>query len=268
LVAPAFAAAAFAGIIGFLAGSSLPGDTLYPVRDVLGRVGLTHSVKDDVGDRIERATQFLTQAENAFGREQLPQAEVLAMQALGETYVAEDLLRELDNAADLRDQVADLQANASKLLDDIVEAKLELVAPDNSGPGSVNSGSGSNSGSGGGDDNSGPGSGSDDSSGSGSGSDDGGGSDDSSGPGSGGSDDSSGSGSGSDDSSGPGSGGIDDSSGPGSGGSDDRREDEADARADAEEEAAKDAEDAAEDAAKDAEDEADGDGSGSGSGTN
>src|SRR6185503_9328714 len=63
--APALAAAAVAGVIGFLAGSALPGDALYPVRDVLGKVGLTDTAREEAGQHLEKASADIEAAELA-----------------------------------------------------------------------------------------------------------------------------------------------------------------------------------------------------------
>lgn len=223
---PATAAVAMLILLAVVSRTALPGQTLYPVRKVLGGVGLAPSPAREVRALIDEAAQLVEEAEGA-ATSAPTEAQDLASRTLGTLAEAEELVDELDGErADAFDEEIDVLEDraddAYDRADDTLDARED--AEDDSERGD-SSGSGS-----GGDDSSGPGSGDDNSSGSGSGGDDdssGSGSDDgdddSSGSGSGGDDDSSGSGSGGsggDDSSGSGSGGDDDSSGSGSGSDD------------------------------------------------
>jgi hypothetical protein len=172
--------------------SALPGESLYPVRNVLRSAGLAEAPDEDIKREIDDAVLSIGRARVASERD-LPLAERLAVAALMSLGRAEGYLDEV-GAADralYEDRIDSLRLRAIALI------RATLDEDDNSGPGS-------------GDDNSGPGS--DDSGSDDSGDSSGSGSDDS------GSGDSSGSGS--DDpseSSGPGSDGSGDSSGSGSG---------------------------------------------------
>jgi hypothetical protein len=229
--APALAAAAVAGVIGFLAGSALPGDTLYPVRDVLGKVGLTDTAREEAAQHLDRASDDLDAAELAFQGESLLAARDLAGDALAEVNLARRLISKLDDADALRERADDLEEGADELIEDILDVRGEAanerggddVRDDNSGPGSVESGddnSGPGSDDSGGDDSGSDGSGSDSGSGVSGGDNSGSGSDDSGSGDSGG--DSGSNDSGGDDRSGSGSNSGDDSiSGSHDSGSDD-----------------------------------------------
>lgn len=199
--------------------TALPGQTLYPVRKVLGGVGLAPSTAAETRALLSEAEQLVVTAEGAV-LSAPTRAQELARRAMVKLEEAERLAGELDGErADsfdaeidaLEDRADDAYDAADDTLDEREEAAEEdgdepERGDDSSGPGSGGGDDSSGSGSGG------DGSGDDDSSGSGSGGDDSGG-DDSSGSGSGGDD------SGGDDSSGSGSGGDDsdndDSSGKG-----------------------------------------------------
>jgi hypothetical protein len=196
VVSPALAVVGLVAIIAFVGGRALPGETLYPVREALGSVGLANLPEEEFEDHIDDAERLLTQSADAIGSDQLSRAESLALRAMIELEAARGLIEELNRSN--RDEAAaivDRRFGEARVL---ITSAVQLIEAgedeDNSGPG-------------GDDDSSGPGSGDEDSSGPGSGGDE-----DSSGPGSGGDDDSSGPGSGG----GSGSGG-DDSGGPGSG---------------------------------------------------
>jgi hypothetical protein len=202
VVSPALAVVGLVAIIAVIGGRALPGETLYPVREALGSVGLANLPEEEFEEHTDDADRLLTQAVIALGNDEPGRAESLALRAMIELEEARGLVEELarSSRAEAAAQVDRLLGRARTL---ITAAALTIEGAgddDSSGPGS------------GDEDNSGPGSGDDDSSGSGSGGGD------SSGPGSG-DDDSSGSGSGGGDSSGPGS-GDDDSSGSGSEGGD------------------------------------------------
>jgi hypothetical protein len=215
VVSPALAVVGLVAIIAFIGGRALPGETLYPVREALGSVGLANLPEEEFEEHTDDADRLLTQAVVALGTDEPGRAESLALRAMIELEEARGLIEELarSNRVDAAALVDRLLGRARTL---ITTAALTIEGAgddDSSGPGSGdedNSGPGSgdedNSGPGSGDeDNSGPGSGDDDSSGPGSGGDNSGSGSDSSGSGSGGGD-SSGSGSGDGDSSGSGSG--------------------------------------------------------------
>jgi hypothetical protein len=196
VVTPALAVVGLIAIIAFIGGRALPGETLYPVREALGSVGLANLPEEEFEEHTDDADQLLTHAVVALGNDEPGRAESLTLRAMIELEEARGLIEELarSNRTGAAAEVDRLLGRARSL---ITAAALTIQGDDD------------NSGQGSGDDNSGPGSGEDDSSGPGSGDDDssgsGSGDDDSSGPGSGG-DDSSGSGSGGGDSSGTGSG--------------------------------------------------------------
>jgi hypothetical protein len=185
VLSPALAVVGLVAIIAVIGGRALPGETLYPVREALGSVGLAKLPEEEFEEHTDDADQLLTQAVVALGNDEPGRAESLALRAMIELEEARGLVEELarSNRADAEAEVDRLLGRARTL---ITTAALTIEGADD-------------------DDSSGPGSGDDD---------------DSSGPGSGDDDDSSGPGSGDDDSSGPGSGDDDDSSGPGSGGGD------------------------------------------------
>jgi hypothetical protein len=198
VVSPALAVVGLVAIIAVIGGRALPGETLYPVREALGSVGLAKLPEEEFEEHTDDADQLLTQAVVALGNDEPGRAESLALRAMIELEEARGLVEELarSNRADAEAEVDRLLGRARTLIT-TAALTIEGADDDSSGPGSGDD-----------DDSSGPGSGDDDdSSGPGSGDDD-----DSSGPGSGGGDNS---GSGSD-SSGSGSGGGD-SSGSGSG---------------------------------------------------
>ena len=181
LAVPAFALVLLGTLIGVAGRGALPGDALYPVREVLLEVGLAPPAAQLVDARIDSADRLLDRA-RAQPEQRMGEAHRLALRAIGALASARRLAEELDapaRATTLKN-VRVLETAAS---DVIVEAASPggLASPSPSGDPN--------------DDSSGPGSGSDDpgddSSGSGSGGDDSG--DDSSGSGSGG-DDSGGSG--------------------------------------------------------------------------
>jgi hypothetical protein len=214
---PATAAVAVLIVLGVVSRSALPGQTLYPVRKVLGGVGLAPSTAGEVRERIDRAERLVDDAA-ADVVSSPDRAMDLALRAISVLDEAERLADEVDgsrkDALDAEIDALEDRADAAydEAEDNLEEREREVEDgddPTGSGSGDDSSGSGS------GDDSSGSGSGDDDSSGSGSGGDDSGDDDDSSGSGSGGDDGDD------DDSSGSGSGGDDDSSGSGSGGDDD-----------------------------------------------
>jgi hypothetical protein len=183
----------------------VPGDSFYPVRGALTKVGLASAPVREANREIRVARNLLVRAETAL-LDDPDRAEDLAHEAIDHLGDAWDLIEDLDRAdrAAAETRIRALEERASTVITqaEIAEDRLDDLEDDNSGSGSGSSGSGSDD-----DDSSGSGS-------SGSGSDD----DDSSGSGSSGSDsdddDNSGSGS-----SGSGSGSDDDSSGSGSSGS-------------------------------------------------
>jgi hypothetical protein len=206
--APALAAVTLLVALGVVSRGAQPGQTLFPVRKVLGNVGLAPSTAKEVRVQLDRADALLVQASSHVASEP-GRAQELVRDAWGALDRAEELADELDSdrRATFEDAIDDLEDRADAAYEAAEEAReaREEAAEEAEEEREDSSGSGS-------------GGGEDDSSGSGSG-----GSDDEGGSGSGGDDDSSGSGSGGsdDDNSGSGSGGDDDSSGSGSGGSDD-----------------------------------------------
>ncbi|MDQ3951721.1 MAG: hypothetical protein M3279_01975 [Actinomycetota bacterium] len=197
---PATAAVALLVALAVVSRTALPGQTLYPVRKVLGGVGLAPSTAREVRSHVDEAEELVTAAA-ASAVSEPARAQDLAQEAMGVLAEAEELVNELDGErADAFDREIDTLEERAKAAYD--EADDTLDEREEEAESREDRGDSGGRGSGGGDDDSsGPGSGDDDSSGSGSG----GGNDDSSGPGSG-RDDSSSSGSGGDDSSGPGSG--------------------------------------------------------------
>jgi hypothetical protein len=199
---PATALMLLLALTAFFGRNATGGDFLFPVRKAMAEAGLATNPQEEIERNIERAEDFIDQAEDAAG---LVQVQDLVLRAGARLEDARILADELgpDGRSDALEEIQDVKAEATEVLQEAFEEQREETAGGSGSDDSSGSGSG-------GDDSSGSGSGSDDSSGSGSGDDD------SSGSGSG--DDSSGSGSGGDDSSGSGSG--DDSSGSGSGGGD------------------------------------------------
>ena len=187
---PATALMLLLALTAFFGRNATGGDFLFPVRQAMAEAGLATNPQEEIERNIERAEDFIDQAEDAAT---LGQAQELVITKaggrLGDARVLADELGP-DERSDALEEIRDVQAEGAEVLEEISE-ELRKESGGDEGSGSDDS-----SGSGSGDDSSGSGSGDDDSSGSGSG-------DDSSGSGSGG-DDSSGSGSGSDDSSGSG----------------------------------------------------------------
>ena len=166
LAVPAFALVLLGTLIGVAGRGALPGDALYPVREVLLEVGLAPPAAQLVDARIDSADRLLDRA-RAQPEQRMGEAHRLALRAIGALASARRLAEELDapaRATTLKN-VRVLETAAS---DVIVEAASPggLASPSPSGDPN--------------DDSSGPGSGSDDpgddSSGSGSGGDDSGGS--------------------------------------------------------------------------------------------
>jgi hypothetical protein len=196
LVAPGVAVIALLIVIAAFGRSALPGESLYPVRNVLRSAGLASAPNTELQAEIDDARLLLTRARSAYERDQ-DEGERFVIAALMSLGRAEGFLDDV-GAADrvtfesridaLRTQAVSLIHIGDELDDDDRSGRS---GDDGSGTGSDDSGSDDdNSGSGGDDDNS------------GSGSDDSGGDDDNSGSGSsnsGSGSDSSGSGSGSDD---------------------------------------------------------------------
>jgi hypothetical protein len=211
LLVPGMAVVGFMLVIAIMGRGAVPGEALYPVRNVLRSAGLANAPVEVLETRLEAAETLVDRAEDALDRSAPEAAEDLAAAALQKLGEVGALIGELeaDDRADFAEEIAELQEEALIVIR--LASDQEAINDDSSGSGSGNSGSGSDDGS---EDSSGSDSGSDDRSGSGSGDDTEG---DSSGSGSG-SDDNKGSDSSSDDSSGSGSGDDSDgdSSGPGS----------------------------------------------------
>jgi uncharacterized membrane protein YgcG len=197
-LAPGAAAVAVLVVLALMSRTALPGETLFPVRKVLGNVGLAPSTTREIRAHLGRADALVTDAASLVHSEP-GRAQQLAFRAEAALTEAETLVDELDG--DRRDAYGEEIDALEERAETAYEAAEEVLEEREEATGDGGRGGG---------DSSGVGSGSGDSGGSGSG----GGEDDSSGPGSG--DDSGRSGSG-DDSSGSGSGGGDDS-GSGSGG--------------------------------------------------
>ena len=198
LLIPGIAVAGFMLVIAIIGRGAVPGEALYPVRNVLRSAGLANAPVEVLETRLEAAETLVDRAEDALDGNSPTAAEDLAAAALKKLGEVGALIGELDpdDRADFSEEIVELQEEALIV---IRLASDREAIDDSSGSGSGSSGSGSDDD---GQDGSGSGSDSDDSSGSGSGGDSDG--------------DSSGSGSGSDDSSGPGSGSGDDNSGSGS----------------------------------------------------
>ena len=201
LAAPGIAVAAFLVFLAVLGRGAAPGESLYPVRNVLRSAGLAEAPTVEIDKEVDDASLALAQARSSFdeGPRVVERLAAAALMSLGRAEGYLDQVGAGDRAL-FEDRIAALRLRALSLIR-MSATDDDLESDDSSGPGSDE----------GDDDNSGPGSGSDDSSddNSGSGSDDS--DDDSSGSGSddSGSGDSSGSGSGGGDSSGSGSGGDD-----------------------------------------------------------
>ena len=201
LFVPGIAVVGFMLVIAIMGRGAVPGETLYPVRNVLRSAGLANAPIEVLETRLDAAETLVERAEDALDRSAPEAAEDLAATALQKLGEVGALIGELeaDDREDFAEDIAELQEEALIVIR--LASDQDALGDDSSGSGSGSSGSGSDDSD---EDSSGPGAGSDDSSGSGSGSD-------SSGSGSGGDSDgdSSGSGSGGDsdgDSSGKGSG--------------------------------------------------------------
>jgi hypothetical protein len=189
---PALAAVILLLAIGLVSRTAQPGQALFPVRKVLGNVGLAPSTAGDIRAELSRADKLLVRAAT-----NVTSAPAAAQELVREAWAAldraEELVGELDS--DRRgpfereiEALEERAEQAEEAAEETLEAREEAAeeAEDDS----------SGSGSGGGDGSSGSGSGRGDSSGTGSGGDDSVSGGDSSGSGGG---DSSGSGSGGDD---------------------------------------------------------------------
>jgi hypothetical protein len=214
LFVPAVAVVSLIVALILVSRNAVPGESLYPVRGALKKVGLATAPVKEVNREIRLARDLLISAEAALDDPE--RATDLAFEAVSHLRDARELLGDLDplDRARRDNRIDVLEQRAATVIAYAQAADLKDAGDDGSGSGSGDDDSDDdNSGSGSGDDSdddsSGPGSGDDsdgDSSGSGSGDSD----DDSSGPGSGDDSDGDSSGSGS---SGSGSGG--DSSGEG-----------------------------------------------------
>ena len=215
LTVPAVAVIALLAFLALSGRGAMPGDALYPVREVLHSAGLASAPVDEANKHLDQAALLLAKAEGAYAAGSSQVAARYATTALKVLGQAEEHMRDLPAADRQRfaRRIDDMTLRAVTFIQLGDESRPDTDDRDSSGPGSDDSDD---------DDNSGPGSDdSDDTDNSGSGSDD---SDDRSG-----SDDSDNSGSGSDDSGGDNSGSGSDSSGSGSG---DDREDVLDDRRD------------------------------------
>lgn len=189
LLVPAMAAAALLVFIAVMGRSALPGESLYPVRNVLRSAGLATAPTNELQQQLEEAELLVNRAQTAWerGSDDYERLAATALMTLGraEGYLGDvadpDRLSFQATIVELRTRAVTLIRLGGTLLEvdgDGGNGGSDDSDDDNSGSGSSsdsdddNSGSGSD-GSGSDDDNSGPGSGSDDSD------------DDSSGPGSG-----------------------------------------------------------------------------------
>lgn len=175
---PATAAVAVLIVLGVVSRTALPGQALYPVRKVLGGVGLAPSTARETGVLVDAAERLVVAAEGATVSAPTT-AQDLARRALAKLEEAERLAGELDGAraeaADREiDALEDRADDAYDAADDTLDQREDAEEDDNgsggSGSGSGSGGDGDSSGSGSGGDSSGSGS-RDDSSGSGSGGD-------------------------------------------------------------------------------------------------
>ena len=203
LLVPGIAVVGFMLVIAIMGRGAVPGEALYPVRNVLRSAGLANAPVEVLETRLEAAETLVDRAEDALDRSAPETAEDLAAAALQKLGEVSALIGELeaDDRSDFAEEIAELQEEAVIVIRLASDHEAIDAGSSDGDSGSGSSGSRSDDGE---RDSSGSGSDSDDSSGSGSGEDSDG---DSSGSGSG-SDDSSGSGSGDDsdgDKSGPGS---------------------------------------------------------------
>jgi hypothetical protein len=197
LLLPAIAGTAIIFVLGFTAGSALPGDRIYPVRKAMASVGLVASPAEQVRSLLREATTRVTNAEALQSRS--PQrARDEAFQAISLVEDASRFVGEMPapQRFTFEQTIATLRDRAAAVIGFVIAPDDNSGPSENSGPGNAGDDDGDdNSGSGSGDDDDADDLDDDDSSGSGSDDDD----DDSSGPGSGDTDDDN-SGPGSDDS--------------------------------------------------------------------
>ncbi len=159
-LAPAAAVVVVLVVLALVSRTAQPGETLYPVRQVLGGVGLAPSTAREIRTQLDRAEELVAQAA-ASATTSPERAKSLAFDADATLERAERLVDELDGARQeaFENEIEALEERADAAYDAADDALDEREDEDDS----------SGSGSGEDDDSSGPGSGSDDSSGSGSG---------------------------------------------------------------------------------------------------
>jgi hypothetical protein len=152
--APALATAMAFVAITLIARGALPGQPLYPVREVLHSAGLATSSSERVHEHEENAELLVRRAQNAYEAARPATAEKLATDALIELGSAQAFMAELET-----DDRARYQARIDSLREQAMDIwRLSVSAPipfdddpgsddsddsNNSGPGSDNSGGGS-----------------------------------------------------------------------------------------------------------------------------
>jgi hypothetical protein len=112
----AMAAAALLVTLGWLGSDALPGDTLYPVRQVLGKVGLAPSALEEIDERIGAARDKVKSAESAL-KDQPALAERLARAAINDLNDARRLLGEVGEPSRQAALIAGLELRAARVIE-------------------------------------------------------------------------------------------------------------------------------------------------------
>jgi uncharacterized membrane protein YgcG len=139
LVAPVVAAAALVGCLAILSRHSLPGDALYPVRQVLGSVGLAPTTSEAADTRIQAARALIQQARTDLGLHSFRAAHDEAVRAIFDLGRARALVRGLgrhDRAVRIA-EINSLRRAAAEILDAAHPAAVARTVPP--GPGGAGS---------------------------------------------------------------------------------------------------------------------------------
>ena len=118
----AMAAAALLITLGWVSGNALPGDTLYPVRNVLEKVGLAQSALEEIDELTDRARIKVESAESTLD-ERPALAERLAGDAISDLNDATRLLAEVGEQTDRRSAlIAGLELRATRVIERALDA--------------------------------------------------------------------------------------------------------------------------------------------------
>ncbi len=117
VLAPISVTAAAAIVVLLLGRSAMPGQTFYPVREVLRSVGLAPASLEEIDGWLEQAATLLARAETTYDANET-QAERLAIEAVKLLGAAEELVDEVDSREPSRreDRIQALLVRAEALL--------------------------------------------------------------------------------------------------------------------------------------------------------